>query len=102
MNWNRPSASAPPRPVPRRSRRLPEEHMNKHILTFLALTAALLVAGIARADTPIYKWVDDKGHVHYSTEPHSDKAQQLSIENTATPHAGTSVQGAPAAASTAT
>lgn len=52
------------------------------------IAAAALVAAAftvnAFADTPIYKWVDDKGNVHYSTEPHSDKAQQLTIPNTGT------------------
>ena len=61
------------------------------------LLAALLAAGIARADTPVYKWVDDQGKVHYSTEPHGDKAQQLAIQNTATPHAGTGVTPVPGA-----
>ncbi len=42
---------------------------------------ALLLAGSAWADSAIYKWVDDKGVVHYSTEPHGDNAQQTNIIN---------------------
>jgi hypothetical protein len=63
--------------------------------TLCATLLALTCMSAALADTPIYKWVDAQGQVHYSTEPHSDKAQQLGIQNTATPHAGTDV--APAA-----
>jgi hypothetical protein len=71
--------------------------MNMKPLLSAALAASLLAAGIARADTPIYKWVDDKGQVHYSTEPHTDAARQLAIQNTATPHAGTDVTPIPGA-----
>ena len=50
--------------------------------TLFALTsAALLLAGAAWADTPIYKWVDPQGVVHYSTEPHGDSAKQTNIIN---------------------
>jgi uncharacterized protein DUF4124 len=63
--------------------------------TFCASLLLFGCVGTALADTPIYKWVDAQGQVHYSTEPHSDKAQQLGIQNTATSHAGTDV--APAA-----
>ena len=75
--------------------------MHMKTLTALALSAALLAAGVARADTAIYKWVDDQGKVHYSTEPHGAKAQQLGIQNTSTPHAGTDVTPVPGAASAA-
>ena len=69
--------------------------MNTKILC--ASLLALACMGAAMADTPIYKWVDDQGQVHYSTVPHSDKAQQLGIQNTATPHAGTDVTPIPGA-----
>ncbi|HEX7964625.1 MAG TPA: DUF4124 domain-containing protein [Gammaproteobacteria bacterium] len=58
--------------------------MNIKISIAAALAASLLTMGAARADTPIYKWVDDKGQVHYSTEPHSGQAQQLEIKNSGT------------------
>lgn len=48
--------------------------------TIIALLA-LVCLGTALADTPIYKWVDAQGNVHYSTEPHGDQAQQLAIQN---------------------
>lgn len=63
------------------------------ILSFLILLAAMSAAW---GDTPIYKWVDDKGQVHYSTEPHGDNAQQLNIVNKGTLPSPTT---APAAAS---
>lgn len=63
--------------------------MNIRILCASLLACACMSAALA--DTPIYKWVDDQGQVHYSTVPHSDKAQQIGIQNTATPHAGTDV-----------
>jgi hypothetical protein len=66
----------------------------------LILTFGCLTAGAILADPSIYKWVDDQGHVHYSTVPHGDKAQQLAIPNTAMPNAGTAVTPA-ASASTA-
>src|SRR5690348_18083168 len=71
--------------------------MNAKIFVTAVLVSGLLAAGIARADTPIYKWVDDKGQVHYSTVPHTDNAKQLPIQNTATPHAGTNVTPVPGA-----
>lgn len=74
--------------------------MNMKLASSTILIAALLIAGAARADTPIYKWVDDQGKVHYSTVPHGDKPQQLSIQNTATPHAGTDVTPVPSTATT--
>lgn len=63
-----------------------------------ASIAALLFAGTAYADQPIYKWVDDKGQVHYSTEPHTDNAKQLDVQNTATRPAPASTKAAPGAA----
>jgi hypothetical protein len=75
--------------------------MNIRIKTVCATLLALAYMSSALADTPIYKWVDDKGQVHYSTEPHGDQAQQLGIQNTATPNAGTAVTPVPAT-STAT
>ena len=54
--------------------------MNMKAIPLLAL-AALLSAASAWADTPIYKWVDAQGVVHYSTEPHGDGAQQTKIIN---------------------
>jgi|SRR5579859_6189428 len=71
--------------------------MNIQTRTLIA-TLTCLVIGPALADTPIYKWVDAQGQVHYSTVPHSDKAQQLAIQNTSTPNAGTSVTPAPGSA----
>ncbi len=71
-----------------------------HIRTkvICAVLLALAYMGAALADTSIYKWVDDQGQVHYSTVPHSDKAQQLSIQNNSAPNAGTAVTAAPGAA----
>jgi hypothetical protein len=71
--------------------------MNIKTASSLVLLATLLAASVARADTPVYKWVDEQGKVHYSTEPHGDKAQQLAIQNSATPHAGTDVTPVPGA-----
>ena len=48
----------------------------------ILILGALSLAGAAWADTPIYKWVDSQGVVHYSTEPHSDAAKPISIINT--------------------
>lgn len=53
----------------------------KTLIASLGLAAGLCAVGTAFADSPIYKWVDDQGRVHYSTEPHGDKAQQLAIQN---------------------
>jgi hypothetical protein len=51
--------------------------------TFIALIIGTLVlASAAWGDTPIYKWVDPQGVVHYSTVPHSDDAKPLNIVNT--------------------
>ena len=59
------------------------------ILFAFSLTA-LLLAPAAWGDTPIYKWVDAQGQVHYSTVPHSDEDKQLNIANTSTlPNAST-------------
>ena len=57
------------------------------ILTAI-IVAALLWATAAAADQSVYKWVDDKGQVHYSTEPHSDNAKALNI-TTSTPATAT-------------
>ena len=74
--------------------------MNTRILiASLSLVAGLCSASLVLADTPIYKWVDDQGRVHYSTEPHGDKAQQLAIQNqgnSASPPASTAPGAAPA------
>ena len=48
----------------------------------LLALGAVLLASAAWADAPIYKWVDSKGVVHYSTEPHSDAAKPIGIVNT--------------------
>ncbi len=54
-----------------------------HIKTVTALAlGTLLLAGSAWADSAVYKWVDDQGVVHYSTEPHGDNAKQTNIINT--------------------
>ena len=44
--------------------------------------STLLLASAAWADSAIYKWVDEKGVVHYSTEPHGDAAKPIGIVNT--------------------
>ena len=45
----------------------------------LALACVLLIPTLAAADQ-VYKWVDDQGHVHYSsTPPPSTKAQQMTV-----------------------
>ncbi len=44
--------------------------------------STLLLASAVWADSAIYKWVDEKGVVHYSTEPHSDAAKPIGIVNT--------------------
>jgi hypothetical protein len=63
--------------------------MYKRIICLLV--TALLVS-VALADSPIYKWVDKNGHVHYSTVPHSSDAKPISVVNSAqgmAPAAGT-------------
>lgn len=70
--------------------------MNKRLVCFLI--AAVLTGG-ALADSPIYKWVDKDGQVHYSTVPHSADAKPINITNAAeglAPAAGT-VAGSAAA-----
>lgn len=70
--------------------------MYKHIIC-LIITA--LLAGSVLADSPIYKWVDKNGQVHYSTVPHSSNAKPIDITNSAqglAPAAGT-VAGSAAA-----
>jgi len=59
--------------------------------TLIALaTGSLLLSAGAWGDTPIYKWVDAQGQVHYSTVPHSDEDKQLNIMNKGTlPNAST-------------
>lgn len=52
--------------------------------TSFIIVVALVWAGAAGADNSVYKWVDDKGQVHYSSEPHSDNAKVLDI-TTSTP-----------------
>lgn len=65
--------------------------------TLIALAAGLLLVAAAWADTPIYKWVDAQGQVHYSTVPHSDDAKQLNISNKSTlPNASTAPASATA------
>jgi hypothetical protein len=73
----------------------------KTLIAWLSLAAALCAASVALADAPIYKWIDDQGRVHYSTEPHGDKPQQLAIPNqgAASPPATTAPGAASAAAS---
>ncbi|HET7396270.1 MAG TPA: DUF4124 domain-containing protein [Gammaproteobacteria bacterium] len=70
--------------------------MYKRII-FLLITS--LLAGSVLADSPIYKWVDKDGQVHYSTVPHSSDAKPIDITNSAqglAPAAGT-VAGSAAA-----
>jgi hypothetical protein len=71
--------------------------MHIRIKILCASLLALTYMSAALSDTPIYKWTDDKGQVHYSTVPHSDNAQQLAIQNNSTPHAGTAVTPVPGA-----
>jgi Domain of unknown function (DUF4124) len=64
--------------------------------TLFGVILGACVAVTAWGDSPIYKWVDAQGVVHYSTEPHSDNAQPTNIVNKGTlPNAST----APGAAS---
>ncbi|HEV7165533.1 MAG TPA: DUF4124 domain-containing protein [Gammaproteobacteria bacterium] len=63
---------------------------------FALFIGMCILAPAAWGDTPIYKWVDAQGVVHYSTEPHSSDAKQLPIVNSGSlPNPST----APAAAS---
>ena len=48
---------------------------------FFASAALLLAYATAWADAPVYKWVDSKGVVHYSSTPHSDEAKPIDIIN---------------------
>ena len=57
-------------------------------LVSIVIVALLAWVTAVAADQTIYKWVDDKGQVHYSTEPHSDNAKALNI-TTSTPAAAT-------------
>ena len=54
--------------------------MQKRLICLLILT---LLAGTALADSPIYKWVDKNGHVHYSTVPHNANAKPIGVVNSA-------------------
>ena len=67
-------------------------------ISALALGAVLL-AGAAWADSPIYKWVDSQGVVHYSTEPHSDAAKPIGIVNSGNSLPNPSTAPAPAGVS---
>jgi hypothetical protein len=49
----------------------------------ICLLIAASLTGAALADSPIYKWVDKDGHVHYSTVPHSADAKPIDVVNTA-------------------
>lgn len=66
------------------------------IKILLGVFLGACVAAAAWGDTPIYKWVDTQGVVHYSTVPHDDKAQPTNIINKGTLPGATT---APAAAS---
>lgn len=50
---------------------------------FLVLIATALFAGSVLAGSPIYKWVDKDGHVHYSTVPHNANAKPINVQNSA-------------------
>jgi Domain of unknown function (DUF4124) len=54
--------------------------MGKRIIFLLMVT---LLSGSVLADSPIYKWVDKDGQVHYSTVPHSSDAKPINITNSA-------------------
>ncbi|MDQ7048833.1 MAG: DUF4124 domain-containing protein [Enterobacterales bacterium] len=45
---------------------------------------AILILLLINTDTAakIYKWVDEKGKVHYTDKPHSDQDQTIKIPNT--------------------
>lgn len=51
---------------------------------FALIIGMSILAQVAWADTPIYKWVDAQGVVHYSTVPHSSDAKPLPIVNSGT------------------
>ncbi len=68
--------------------------MNVRIIVMLL---AALIMSATLADTPIYKWVDRDGHVHYSTVPRSANAQQLNIMNRAANPAPAASTAPPAA-----
>ncbi len=63
----------------------------------LILLFALSMCAV-HAATVVYKWVDKDGNVHYSTVPHSAKAQPTNIINTASDQAPTA-SSAPRASS---
>lgn len=65
---------------------------------FALAIGMLIMASAAWGDTPIYKWVDAQGVVHYSTVPHGADAKQLSIVNTGTLPAPSTAPGAVSAA----
>ncbi len=65
----------------------------KTVASFI-VAATLVWAGVAAADKPVYKWVDDKGQVHYSSEPHTDNAKALNITTGATAAAAAYVDDA--------
>lgn len=54
--------------------------MQKRLICLLIVT---LLAGTALADSPIYKWVDKNGNVHYSTVPHNANAKPINVVNSA-------------------
>lgn len=60
----------------------------------LLLILALAAAGVARADTTVYKWVDKNGQVHYGPQPQSPAAQAITL------HDAPATGEAPPAAST--
>ena len=45
---------------------------------FLFTLFALLLSGLANAE--IYKWVDDKGQVHYQDHPRGDNNEKISVD----------------------
>lgn len=68
-------------------------------IAYTVIAAALSWAALAAADPAIYKWVDDKGQVHYSTEPHGDNSKALNIASSSPATATTAAPtGATAAA----
>lgn len=60
----------------------------------LGVLLGACVATAAWGDTPIYKWVDAQGVVHYSTEPHGDNTQPINIVNKGTLPGATTAPGA--------